>query len=185
MTPHEFGEACAALGVRLVPAPDGATEAQHRCPEDSAQRASVTMAEGMILAEWARGLFVLEIGTGLGVSTACIASTAEFVLTVDPDPWVLNNVNLPPNVSRSLKLPPDPRPFFHMAFIDGEHDFASVGRDIAEASRRVRPGGWLVFHDYGQLEVRRAIDAMLPESDREVSSTVGPLMRTPLLRVAA
>ncbi len=39
-----------------------------------------------------RGLDVLEIGTGLGVSTEWMARTAHSVVTVDIDPWVWKHV---------------------------------------------------------------------------------------------
>jgi hypothetical protein len=54
----------------------------------SPKRLSVTDEEAEILAKLATGMTVLELGTGLGVSTKALASTAKSVITVDPDPWV-------------------------------------------------------------------------------------------------
>lgn len=42
-------------------------------------------------------------------------------------------------------------------FIDGDHRYAAVQRDIANYTPFVKKGGWIAFHDTGGAEVARAI----------------------------
>ena len=104
----------------------------------------------MILANLASRLRVLEIGTGLGVSTRALASRAKSVVTVDPDPWVvapdLPNVTL-------LREPPDDCSAFDLAFIDGNHCVDAVVGDIRLCSRIPK----LVLHDTDMQDVQDAI----------------------------
>jgi hypothetical protein len=37
-------------------------------------------------------------------------------------------------------------------FIDGAHDYESVSKDTENALRVIRPGGFIVWHDYGVWE---------------------------------
>lgn len=46
-----------------------------------------------------------------------------------------------------------------LVFIDGCHAFDYVKSDSDNATRRLRPGGVVVWHDYGMMEdVSRAVD---------------------------
>lgn len=116
------------------------------CPDDpgesqypgSPPRLSVTEQEAV------------EIGTGLGVSTRALASTAASVVTVDPDPWVVDPCL--PNV-RFLREAPDPAGF-DMAFIDGLHERDAVVRDI----ERCKAIPLIVLHDTDLRGVREAIE---------------------------
>ncbi len=48
---------------------------------------------------------------------------------------------------------------FDVIFIDGCHEYESVRQDTANALRVVRPGGVILWHDYGVIEsVSRAVD---------------------------
>lgn len=48
---------------------------------------------------------------------------------------------------------------FDLVFIDGCHDFVYVQKDTANALQSLRPGGLIVWHDYGMYEdVSRAVD---------------------------
>ena len=54
-------------------------------------------------------------------------------------------------------------------FIDGDHGYQSVTRDSHWAAEIVRPGGMIVWHDYGNatVEVTRALDELHDEG-REI-----------------
>ncbi len=48
---------------------------------------------------------------------------------------------------------------FDMIFIDGSHDYQYVKSDSLNALRHIRPGGVILWHDYGQaVDVSRAVD---------------------------
>lgn len=115
-------------------------------------RRSVTDQEARILASLARGKTVLEIGTGLAVSTRALASRALRVVTVDVDPWV-RDPGLP-NVEFRRDLPPKDMQF-DFVFIDGNHNKESVVADI-ESCRHIP---LLVLHDTYYDSVQEAIDA--------------------------
>jgi hypothetical protein len=130
---------------------------------EGAQRISVTEPEATLLAKAARNKIVVEIGTGLGISTRALASTAHFVCTVDPDEWVGSVVaaDLPPlvtHVRRVDDIPPDHLPA-SLAFIDGDHSFEAVMADVISVDERCTTGSEIYLHD-GYLEsVRRAVSS--------------------------
>lgn len=128
-------------------------------PGTNAPRLSINDVEGRILSELVRGLSVLEIGTGLGVSTKWMAKTAAGVYTVDIDPWVQEHVfpTMPGNVICLGSLPQLDR-CFAAAFVDGCHDYESVRKDIVTGRLYVKRGGLLIFHDLYIEGVKRAID---------------------------
>lgn len=142
--------------MKLELTPDGNFE----CPDDPGdisypnrpKRRSVTPEEAEILSRLAQGKRVLEIGTGLGVSTRALAETASYVVTIDIDPWVQD-----PGISNVYFL--RYRPFmvhcyeFDMAFIDGSHKLDCVIGDLEYC----RPVPILVLHDTYLPEVRQAI----------------------------
>lgn len=144
-------------------------------------RGSVSPNEAMILSSLASKRNVIEIGTGLGVSTLAMAMTAKRVDTIDVDPWVVAEVfprvtRLRPNVTchvndAALPVPCD------MVFIDGNHCQESVERDIACALRWVRPGGLIVLHDYRIESVREAchVDAFRVDTEYELALIPVPL----------
>ncbi len=111
-------------------------------------RRSITPAEGEILSALAAGKTVVEIGTGLGISARCMATTAYRIITYDTDPWVraavwpylidLHNVT-------PVALEPDTPA--EMVFIDGCHAPEAVRADLALARRLLKPGGLIVLHD--------------------------------------
>lgn len=49
--------------------------------------------------------------------------------------------------SEQLKKGPTPQTRFRMAFIDGDHSYEAVCRDIDNVLPRLSPGGWLTFDD--------------------------------------
>lgn len=125
-------------------------------------RWSVTPRESEILRALAFGRRVLEIGTGLGISTKRIAERAEIVFTVDVDPWVAQTIapGLPANVFFCLgseSVPRDANP--SMVFIDGLHEKDAVCADIRFALRQIERPGLIVLHDGRMPHVQAGIQA--------------------------
>ena len=121
------------------------------------KRWSVGGTEARLLSELFRGLTVLEIGTGLGVSTRGIATTAVLVHTIDIDPWVKKHVapDLPENVVFH-----DSREFIpkvDATFIDGLHTYEQCCLDMEFAKEKTKPGGLIVLHDFNGKEIQDAI----------------------------
>ncbi len=116
------------------------------------KRYSVTIEEAEILKLYAKGCRVLEIGTGLGISTIALASVASDVVTIDIDEWVHNEVV--PHLKRLVLAPtkfldkwPSDEVKFDVIFIDGCHQSAEVEQDIAKSLQRLAPNGVILFHD--------------------------------------
>ena len=60
-----------------------------------------------------------------------------------------------------------------LVFLDGDHAYASIAREIADFRPLVRPGGILAGHDYGCERwpmVTRAVDELVP--DRQVLNRI-------------
>ena len=124
----------------------------------SPRRVSITPQEAGILSLLALDKRVLEIGTGLGVSTRAMSTHALCVFTFDTDPWVQQFIHpsLPSNVM------PNPMPEWirsvDLVFIDGLHTRAALTKDIEVAKRFAVPGKTLVlFHDVQMEIVRQTI----------------------------
>jgi predicted O-methyltransferase YrrM len=149
--------------------------------------------EGKALWNLARGKRVLEIGSYCGLSTVCIASSAESVVSVDPHDGrgtaVQQNTlaRFKENLERygvsekvfsivgtiqadTLSGGDDE---FDLIFIDGAHDYESVRNDIACALEIVAPGGLLAFHDY-----RSPIDPGVAQAVDELLAAGGELLST-------
>jgi hypothetical protein len=146
------------MSIKLVKAPSG-----YKCESDPGepggdQRWSVNDNEARLLSELFRNLKVLEIGTGLGVSTRKIAETARAVITVDVDKWVADNVapDLPSNV-RFVSDVNTIQVTLDAAFLDGYHGYESTMQNIKDARRIVKKGGLIVLHDLYMRTVYNAI----------------------------
>ena len=134
------------------------------CPQDPGEpgtgepRLSVNDHEARLLASLVRGMDVLEIGTGFAVSTQAMAKTAKRVVTIDPDPFIVERVfpTLPANVVPSPYLQ-DWMVDFDAAFLDGLHTREQANRDIIEMRARVKAHGLLIFHDLYYDEIRQAL----------------------------
>ena len=129
-------------------------------PTTGKPRISIAADEIRILTEAARGHVVLEIGTGLGISTRALAEYAKAVITVDPDPWVKQHIRptLPGNVLHIVSLDKfDNTIPFTMAFIDGDHSTESTTRDINTATDRCLPGSRIYIHDAKYPNVAAAL----------------------------
>lgn len=141
---------------------------------------AVSDAEAAKLQELARGRVVLELGAHYGFSTIVLGQVAKRLVSVD---WHkgdsmagrgdnfgvyrsnLTRFGLEDEVIQvagrfDLVLPLFGPAAFELAFIDGEHDRASVIADTAAAMRCVVPGGKLAFHDYGRFEVKEVVDEL-------------------------
>jgi predicted O-methyltransferase YrrM len=129
-------------------------------PTTGKPRISIADDEIAILTEAARGQIVLEIGTGLGVSTRAMATTAHAVITVDPDPWVAETIapTFPDNILHVPTLDDIPATVvFTMAFIDGDHSTESTERDILQCVYRLPVGARLYIHDAKYPNVAAAL----------------------------
>ena len=133
---------------------------------------AVTQEEAEALAELARGKTVLELGAHYGFSTIVLASVADHVWSVDwhqgdihaglADSWAVYSSNIvrygmEDRVTICHGRFEDEVPLLagegvtvDGAFIDGQHDVASVERDTALALTLIRPGGFISWHDYGR-----------------------------------
>lgn len=145
--------------------------------------------EGKALADLARGKRVLEIGSYCGLSTICMARTAEHVTAVDyfdgrGTPQPENTLeNFQTNIERygvADKVEichPDaeyPLPEYELAFIDGAHDADSVRADIVKVLDVLAADGLLVFHDYHSHVdpgVTVAVDELLAAGGELLSTT--------------
>lgn len=126
----------------------------------TAKRVSVTEDEARILAWLAYGCTVLELGTGLGISTRALASQAKSVVTIDIDPWVQKDVwpELPDNVEPYSEVPEGRN--YELVFVDGCHTAEAVKADI----RRLKPlcTKLMVFHDVNYAHIRDAVQDAFP-----------------------
>jgi predicted O-methyltransferase YrrM len=155
------------MTITLDPVPGGGYKAiedpGEQCYQHGGKRISVTDEEAKILAVGLAFLHVLEIGTGLGVSTRAIEETAASVCTVDTDPWVIEHVwpdlqELGVAVTSDAPALPA-QGWFNGAFIDGDHAYAAVRHDCELVIRMCEPGAVVFMHDFsGQVE-SAAIDA--------------------------
>lgn len=135
--------------------------------------------EGKALAELARGKRVLEIGSYCGLSTICLARTAEHVTAVDyfdgratPKPRgtfdeFKANIERYGVADRVEVCHPDaeiPLPEYDLAFIDGNHRREAVEQDIEKALAVLKPDGLIAFHDYSRatdFDVCEVIDEFI------------------------
>ena len=130
----------------------------YRHPDDPGEpstgdpRLSVTDLEAAILMVLVDGLMVLEIGTGLGVSTRALAASAAVVHTVDVDPWVQATIwpGLPDNVICHESVATVPA--VDAAFIDGDHSEDATRRDLESTDARL-----VIVHDANSPTVKAAL----------------------------
>lgn len=133
--------------------------------------------EGAKLAELATGKRVLEIGSFCGLSTVCMARTAEHVTAIDYFDGRGTSVrgDCRPLFDESLRRhgvtdkvtachPEAELPFdeYDLVFIDGAHDVGSVRADIKRALSVVASDGLVVFHDYS-IGIDKGVDAAVDE----------------------
>lgn len=130
-------------------------------------RVSVSDEEAKILSALGAGRRVLEIGTGLGVSTRALARFAKYVHTHDIDPWVQANVwpqlheDLDPflyTLTTRANCVDNMRGYWDLVFIDADHSTVAVLEDVAFA-RELDPAV-IVLHDVAYENVENAMLAL-------------------------
>lgn len=151
---------------------------------------AVSDAECRTLHSLAQEKVILELGSFYGRSTVVMAQSADRVYSIDThkgddhtgsaDTYPSFKDNLVKYsvmekvivyigkfevVGQNL-----PVGIFDMSFLDGQHDYESVRRDIALMRKVVKPGGCLAFHDYTgdvdinpQFGVSRAVNELAAE----------------------
>ena len=134
-------------------------------PSDSGTgpiRYSVSQHQLHVLQMLGMGLDCLEVGTGCGVSTEALATSARRVATFDVDDSVVSLVvpHLPSHV-RFFDRRTNPLQMagagFELVFLDGLHDTKSVIRDIRECFPLMRPDALWIFHDTQMMSVHQAV----------------------------
>jgi predicted O-methyltransferase YrrM len=116
---------------------------------------------------------VIEIGSDRGVSTELFLLTTARVVAVDP--WENHN-SFREFAERTAGYPhleichgrcPEALDNFgaefDMCYIDADHSYDAVRRDILACTRVVKPDGWLAGHDYHQPQVERAVRSMIDD----------------------
>jgi predicted O-methyltransferase YrrM len=117
---------------------------------------------------------VIEIGCDRGVSTELFLLTAARVVAVDP--WD-DQTSYQEFAKRCAGYPhleicrgASPEALdkfgaeFDMCYIDADHSYEAVRRDILACTRVVKPTGWLAGHDYHHPQVARAVQSMVDEA---------------------
>jgi hypothetical protein len=156
---------------------------------------AVKAAEAEELQDLARGVVVLECGAFYGFSTVVLAQVALVVHSVDwhhgdeqagrvetlPD--YLTNLKrygvadrVVTHMGRFEDVLPSLRPgSFDGCFLDGQHDRASLDRDLRLIHPLIRRRGWIAVHDYGLFDVTPAVEAFVAWSRYEVDSVAESL----------
>jgi len=146
----------------------------------------LTIPEVRLLKKLAQGLphdpLIVNIGAGAGTSTLAFAEARPDALILSIDIQAAGN-ELATNEHQRLKeagladtgqviriwgdsavvgqrwrWPAD------LVFVDGDHEFPGVRRDVEVWPENVAPGGLILFHDYGSYNwphVKAAVDAAL------------------------
>lgn len=150
---------------------------EHHFPADV--QGWLTANEGQRLTELCKDKKVVEIGSYCGRSSICIAQQAESLSCVDywdgratPSPRS-TEADFQANVKRygvadkiTMYEPDDflPEKYFDVVFIDGDHAYESVAKDIERARHLLNADGVMAFHDYKSPcdpGVTQAVDELL------------------------
>ncbi len=113
---------------------------------------------------------IIEIGCGRGVATELFLLTTARVVAVGA--WK-DQKTLQEFAERCVAYPhleicrdkfPEALdrfgPEFDLCYIDADHDYEAVRRDILACSRIVKPDGWLAGHGYHHASVERAVSML-------------------------
>lgn len=119
----------------------------------------------------------INIGAGAGTSSCALVRAGAAVASIDIDAKMfyaerdsMERQHLPlPKLFQILKPSHDVAKDFvgesaDLVFVDGLHSFDGVAKDLELYTPKIKPGGILVCHDYGdkrQKEVTRAIKAWI------------------------
>lgn len=150
-------------------------------------------AEGRMLATYAMGRDVLEIGSYCGKSTICMAQTAKSVVAVDPhcghgtpnprdtlSEFVANverygiaeSVTLLHGLTDMAADRCQKRGLrFGFIFIDGDHQYEAVKYDIDHTLPLLTPDGMIAFHDYRWGTSKQGYDAGVEQAVNEFLET--------------
>jgi predicted O-methyltransferase YrrM len=114
---------------------------------------------------------VIEIGSDRGVSTELFLLTTARVVAVDPwqnessfQEFARRCSGYPHLEIIRQKCPEALERFgaaFDLCYIDADHSYEAVRRDILACTRIVKPYGWLAGHDYHQSQVERAVRSLI------------------------
>src|ERR1051326_6513409 len=134
-----------------------------RWPMESPENCTPGLLE---LIEEVKPISVLEIGALRGVSTELFLLSCKIVLTIDP--WELDfifslfceNCGHYPHIEIIRGKSPDdlkqvPNNSYELAYIDGDHSYEAVQKDLKEAKRICRR---IAGHDYNIADVQKAVD---------------------------
>lgn len=133
-------------------------------------------SEAAELAKLAANARVLEIGSYQGRSTIVMAQVAELVVAVDHHQGdsgcdggnlsaFLKNLERYGVRDKVIPVVADSvaacavmmNGYFDLVFVDGDHEYEAVIRDIQAVKRVVKQGGTLAFHDADYTSVHDAI----------------------------
>lgn len=143
---------------------------------ESEKQGGINQVHGLIdLVRKVKPHSVLEIGSHRGVSTEVFLLHCPRVVALDS--WenaphacwgvffdeFQDRLGGYPNLEVHRAASPDGLARFadhefDLVYIDGEHDYESVKRDILATKRLVKPGGWMSGHDHWMPGVQRAVD---------------------------
>jgi len=122
-------------------------------PDEALKNARLYSSRHKMLHALPKGGTVCEVGTWRGEFARAIALTCEPVEfhLIDIDFSPLGEIPIPvqKHEGDSAELlgsfPPE---YFDWIYIDADHPYASVRRDLRAAHRAVKPGGYLMCNDY-------------------------------------
>ena len=154
-------------------------------------RGWLSRTEAEALERYAAGKIVLEIGSYCGKSTIAMARTAMLVVSIDhhrgdsgtgeADTFAEFRANLerfnvankvvPIVADVSLTTPLIPRNEFDMAFVDGEHTYESVMRDLRVATWATN--NIIAMHDTHYPDVMRAAEDRGIAPFDDIAGTLG------------
>jgi predicted O-methyltransferase YrrM len=116
---------------------------------------------------------VIEIGSDRGVSTEVFLLTTARVVAVDP--WehedyyqeFLQRCGAYPHLETCRGRSPDVLDRFgaefDLCYVDADHGYDAVRRDILSCTKIVKPDGFLAGHDYHQPQVEQAVRSLLDD----------------------
>jgi SAM-dependent methyltransferase len=137
-----------------------------------------------ILKRLPKGGTCAEVGTQEGFFAEKIFATVQprrlHLFDIDDTPLRNRGINLlqQPGVElhlgdSSTMLATFPDDHFDWIYIDGDHSYEGVSRDIRVARAKVKPGGLLIFNDFTLWSPTECIDYGVPHAVCELSANHG------------
>jgi len=129
------------------------------------------IAEETTARFWDTQITIVNIGVWKGASMHCfrLGSLGANLIGID----VMGAYNMEQRlvdylraeiIKRNSNYVSDPPNPIHLLFVDGGHEFETVEGDILLYCPNVVSGGYVLFHDAGESEVRGAISSALQET---------------------